>query len=372
MPKPVAMPSPTRLALLAAALLLAPGAIAAQGRSAPSGHPESVVVTAPTVRVRTAPYMTSLSIDDLHEGTVLRLAADDYQSKDWYGVILDGRVAFVPRYAAAVGSRSMRPAAPQGSPVVQAGAPTMPASATRLSREPVPASWAAPAADAPRVASAEPAPSPDAAPAAATAAKAAPAPAADPAVVPRMAAAQPASAPSTAITPAPAAAPAAEGKTIPPVGEPPRAAMRFPSLRLTLGLLGTATIFKSTTGEPPTAHVSGASFVGIRYRALGVYAAPEMGQGAGYKSQMMGGGASLDLLNLHALRITALGGFTTYAETDTSSAPVTNTVQGTSVGGMASLPFFGPLRLAYRGQYVMGQTTGVPFNFTRHSVGLVF
>ena len=144
---------------------------------------------------------------------------------------------------------------------------------------------------------------------------------------------------------------------------------------MTLGVLGSVTPVE-TTGLKPTAHVSGLSFVGLRYRRLGLYAAPEMGQGGGYRSRMLGGGVSLDLLDLRMLRLSALAGYTNYSQTpivtDTASTAVTMSVNGTSVGGLASIPLVGPLRLAYRGQYVTVREQGVTANMVRHSVGFLF
>ena len=90
---------------------------------------------------------------------------------------------------------------------------------------------------------------------------------------------------------------------------------------------------------------------------------------------MIGGGASLDLLDLRMLRVSALGGYTSYSQTptavDSTTTPVTRSVRGTSVGGMASIPLVGPLRIAYRGQYVTVRDAGVASHMVRHSVGLL-
>jgi len=64
--------------------------------------------------------------------------------------------------------------------------------------------------------------------------------------------------------------------------------------------------------------------------------------------------------------------FLIFLATDSTVAPVTSSLQGTSVGGMASIPFIGPLRLGYRGQYFMTKESGVTAQMTRHYVGLVF
>ena len=296
-------------------------------------------------------------MDDFTQGTVFQLAPDDYQSNDWYGVMLDGRIAYLPRNAAAPQSRGSRAAIAEpveGATVTQAGTRTEPAMAA-----PTP------------VAMAERDPAPVAsrhAPGEAVALRQpAPAPAAE-RVAEQRVAQMPAASP---ILPAAAPAPATEKR-----GAQPKFNAQRAGLDLTLGLLGSVTPIKSTSGLTPTAHVSGLSHVGVGYRAVGLYGAPEYGQGGGFRSTMLGGGVSLDLIDLHMLRITALGGYATYAETtmptDSTVAPVTSKLQGPSVGGMVSIPFFGPLRLAYRGQYVVAEVAGVPARMTRHSVGLVF
>jgi hypothetical protein len=130
------------------------------------------------------------------------------------------------------------------------------------------------------------------------------------------------------------------------------------------------------SGLPRAVHVAGTSFIGIRYRMLGLYAAPEMGQGGGFKSTTLDGGASLDLLHLNMLRITALGGYLRHSETtvpeDSTVVPVTRSLDGYTVGGMASIPFFGPLRLAYRGQYDTVTDAGIPIHRVKHSIGIIY
>lgn len=375
---------------LAAALLFAAVPALAQGRSNASARVESVVVTAPAVRVRTAPYMSSLSIDEFREGAVFPLASDTYHSQDWLGIMIDGRVAFVPRYAVAARPVAALRAAVETAPVSLAGAPTpvVPAPAAPTVK-PAPAAQPVVVAVAPERAT--PVKAPSVAPAVAPAVVPAVVPAAASAVAPRVA-------PTPLPTPAPTPTPAAQPKPVPPT--PVKAAERVaaqeastattptsgpnsirPALsakragvRLTLGVLGSVTPVE-VSGLTPTAHVSGLSFVGARYRRLGAYFAPELGQGGGYRSTMIGGGASLDLLDLRMLRVSALGGFTTYSETptavDTATAPVTRSVRGTSVGGMASIPLVGPLRIAYRGQFVTVRDAGIASHMVRHSVGLI-
>ena len=157
--------------------------------------------------------------------------------------------------------------------------------------------------------------------------------------------------------------------------ESPALARRRTGMKLTVGVLGSVTPIESN-GVTRTVHVSGASFVGARYRRVGVYVAPEFGQGGGYRSTTLEGGLSLDLLDLRLLRVTALGGYMSYSEaplpTDSTVVPITRSLRGTSVGGMVSIPFVGPLRLAYRGQYDTVHDAGIPIHRTRHSVGFVF
>ena len=386
MPTSMTVSPGMRRALTVAILFAVPAVLPAQGRA------ESIVVTVPAVRVRTQPSMTSLSIDEFAQGSVFVLASQDYQYKDWVGVMLDGRIGYVPRIAVAQKARAAATApVPDTRPVMQAGAPA-PA-------RPAP-TYAAIPAEAPST----PAPKP----AAAVAAAPAPAPAPAPmlAVAPAMVTTKPAPAvaapskpaPEVAVAPAPRPlAPPVAAERAPAV-EPvavreaarsaPRAdsvaerkrenpvfAVRRPNMNLTIGVFGAVTPVKSN-GLTPSAHVSGISFVGARYRAIGIYFAPEYGQGGGYKTTMMGGGLSLDLLNVHLLRVTALGGVTNYTETsipaDTTIAPASRMLQGTSMGGMVSIPFAGPARLAYRAQYVLAHEAGVPVHMLEHSVGLVF
>jgi hypothetical protein len=126
----------------------------------------------------------------------------------------------------------------------------------------------------------------------------------------------------------------------------------------------------------PAFHVTGLSFIGARYRGWGAYLAPEYGSGGGYSSTLLGGGLSRDLLDLRLLRVTALAGYTTYAltPTDTIGSPLAAalSLRGPSFGGMASIPLSGPVRLAYRGQYIMLQPNGTAAHVIRHSVGVLF
>ena len=389
MPMSVAVRSLVRSALLALTLIAAPALAWAQSGAGTGARVESIVVTAPSVRVRTAPYMSSLSIDEFGQGTVFPLASEDYHSKDWFGVMVDGRVAYVPRYAVALKGRSAAPArASEPTEVAQSGAPAPVIAAPTRALAPAPVTVAArPAPVEPtRAAAAAPAgtplsvTTPAQAPSAAVAAPPRPAPAAAPAVVARaperVAAQEPARAPERAPerTAAPAAQPPAEA------AEPavPAVPGRRAGVVVSLGVLASVTPV-NTAGLTPNPHIAGLSFIGAKYRGFGVYVAPEVGSGGNYRSTMLGGGLSADLLNLHLLRVTALGGYTTYTETPTpadTTAPAgpARSFRGPSVGGMVSVPLFGPLRLAYRGQYAMLKATGATttFNVTRYSFGLMF
>lgn len=363
-----------RCALLLAALA-APAAALAQGRADARG--EQVVVTTAAVRIRTAPSMISLSTDEYGAGTQFRLAPEDYQSKDWFAIEYDGRVLYVPRNAAVLKSRAGMRLAPS---VVQAGEPTaMPAAMTAAAPAVTPAPQPRTPLPAARVATREPAPEP-----AAPAVQPKPEPIAAPPAAERVAAAEPARkpepapslAPAAAAAPAPAASVATAAAAPAPAPEhkpdaPPMRAQHG-NVSGTLGFLGSVTPIK-VAGLQPTAHIAGASFINLKYRGWGIYGAPELGQGGGYKSTLWGGGLSRDLLNLHLLHATALGGYAQYSETPDGATPsATQTMSGYSVGGLVSLPIAGPLRLAYRGQYVTATVLGTQVHMTRHSFGLVF
>lgn len=354
-----------KCALLAAALL-APAAALAQGRADARG--EQVVVTTTTVRIRTAPSIISLSTDEYGAGTQFRLAPEDYQSKDWFAIEYDGRVLYVPRYAAVMKSRAgMHAAAPA---VMQAGEPTA-APAAVMATAPAMVSAApmrAPQRAAPQVAARQPAPEP-----AAPVAQSRPEPTAASAAAERMATTEsakpdPAPAATTAQPTAVAsAAPAPERKP-----EPPAMRAQNGGISGTLGFLGSVTPIK-VAGLEPTAHISGSSFINLKYRGWGIYGAPEIGQGGGYKSTLWGGGLSRDLLDIHLLHATVLGGYAQYSETPDGVTPsTTQTMSGYSVGGLVSLPIAGPLRLGYRGQYVTATVAGTQVHMTRHSFGFLF
>jgi hypothetical protein len=375
MPMSAAVPSRARCALLVAALLSAPALLAAQSRAA-SRRVELVMVSTPSVRIRTAPFGTSLSIEEVGKGTVFHVAADDYQSKDWIGIILDGRIAYVPRYAMVARAFGARSTPVEEMPVTQAGAPAAEMTASAPAEAVVPSqprAEPAPRQAMTQVAASAPVETPSAAPAPASAAMtvAKAEPKSEPA--PQMRA----SAPSLAEPqPAPAATPAKAADAAPAAKqESSRFRVPRPSFGLTVGAFGSVTPIK-TAGIPSAMHVAGSSFIGMRLGMLGIYGAPDFGQGAGYKSTMISGGGALHLLNIHPLHVTLLGGLARYSETtiptDSTVAPVTSSIQGTSLGGIASIPFIGPLRLGYRGQYFMTKQAGVSATMTRHYVGLVF
>jgi hypothetical protein len=369
-----AVPSRVRCALLVAALVAAPALLSAQARAGVTRRVELVMVTAPSVRVRTAPSGSSLSIEDVGKGTVFHVAADDYQTKDWIGVVLDGRIAFVPRDAVAPRAYGARTSLVEEAPVTQAGSPTPSAPAPMTASAPAQAvaSQPLPAEPAPRPAVSQ-APAPVEAPRVASAM-----PRVEPTAT-QMVVNAPTGAPDRQPEPAPAVKPARADSAAAPARDRENQSSRFrvprPSFGLTVGAFGSFTPIK-TAGVPTAAHVAGLSFIGMRFGMLGIYGAPEFGQGGGYKSTMIGGGGALHLLRLHPLHVTLLGGVANYSETtiptDSTVAPVTRSLQGTSVGGMVSIPFIGPLRLGYRGQYFMTKNAGVAAQMTRHYAGLVF
>jgi hypothetical protein len=367
-------PMRTRAALLVMALSVLSMPVMAQGRSA--SRVESVIVTAPSVRVRTAPSISSLSIDEYARGSVFATAPAEYQYKDWLGVMLDGRVVFIPRDAIATRSAATPAPVMESAMVRQAGTPLPAAPVVAAPVTPVPTMSAA--RPEPRVSAPVPAPArteaaPPAAPPATTPVMVAVTPEPRPALpAPERAAAPTPQRPAEIGSGAPVASgvTAAEQKTDQPAFNARRA-----GIDVTVGLLASVTPIQ-TAGIPTAAHVSGNTYLGASYHGLGAYIAPEYGQGGGYRSTMLVGGLSLNLINLHMLRVTALGGYGNYSETtmptDSTTAPVTRKLNIASAGGMVSIPFIGPVRLAYRGQYNMGTYLGVSTKMTRHSVGLVF
>ena len=414
--------SSVRCTLLTLALLMTPALARAQSRSASGARVDSIVVME-TIRIRTAPAPQSLSIDEVSAGSVFAVAPDDYQTRDWVGVMFDGRIAYVPRYAAAIKPQRAVPTRPAESVVATRPAisPAMPAPATSASVAPTPvasAPTAAPATAAPtstwvevatRSAGAastpapaaapaqSPAPAPTRAPTAAVTSAPAPAPAptkapapAQPSVIqagtPTPAAPTPATTPRTteptanrtADHPAPSAAsttataPSADptaakstDKSKTETNAAPPKPPSIPGIDITVGLLASVVPVR-VAGLPTTAHVAGLSFMGAQYRGWGLYAAPSVGNGGAYKSTTLSGGLSRDLLWARELKITALVGYAKYSET---SSIATQSAQGPSFGGLVSIPFIGPLRLGCRGEYI--KATSVPV-VSRYSVGLIF
>ncbi|HEY2027045.1 MAG TPA: hypothetical protein VGG78_08555, partial [Gemmatimonadaceae bacterium] len=182
---------------------MTPALARAQSRSAAGARGDSIVVME-TIRIRTAPAPQSLSIDEVSAGSVFAVAPDDYQTRDWVGVMFDGRVAYVPRYAAALKPQRVVPARP-AEPVV--------ASRPEISQAtPAPAT-SAPVASAPTAAPAASAPTSTWVEVAtrSVGAISTPAPAAAPTPAPapsQALAAAPTRAPTAAVTSAPAPAPA--------------------------------------------------------------------------------------------------------------------------------------------------------------------
>lgn len=115
----------------------------------------------------------------------------------------------------------------------------------------------------------------------------------------------------------------------------------------------------------------------IQGRWLGVYAAPEIGTGAGYRSLMLGGGLSLSVATIGPLQVRAMGGMTTYKATlsgnDSLSVPApASEFNAASVGGLVTLRVFGSTKIAFRGQQVLSVGEPVSIRFRRYSVGLLF
>lgn len=142
-----------------------------------------------------------------------------------------------------------------------------------------------------------------------------------------------------------------------------------------IGVLGSVTPIEATPTVAASNHLAALPLLMIQGSRLGVFAAPEIGTGAGYRTLMLGGGVSLRLLSIGRLHIRAAGGYTTYSETLDAvgtEASVTTTAHGASAGGIVTLRLFGRASLAYRGHLVKGFGEYETLEFQRHSVGLVF
>jgi hypothetical protein len=321
--------------------------------------------------------MQSLSVDEVGQGTVFLLAPNEYHSTDWLGITLEGRVAFVPRYAVALKPQPAPPtAATEPVMVAQSGPPASVAPAPTHTTAPAPVTVPT------RPGPVEPAPAlapPTLIPVPRTVVPAAAEPAPRTISRPRddRAAERPVERIQERVPDRTAAREPARTLEHSPerTSEPPVVSARRVGMDLTVGALGSVSRDPANGSTPPL-HVAALSFIGAQHRGWGIYLAPEFGNGGGYRSTMLGGGLSRDLLSAHLLRVTALVGYTTYTQTPTAiagaSAPPGQSIRGPSLGGMASIPLLGPVRLAYRGQYVMGQLNGAAVHITRYSAGLLF
>lgn len=393
-PMSVAARSWMHSAPLVVTLIAAPALVPAQGRPRTRRvepvQVDSVIVTAPGVRIRSGPAADALSIETLPEGIALPLAAVGGVPRDWVAVTLDDRVAFLPRYAVVIRERRIAAVGPSETEAAPRAAP-----AERVAdAAPVPAPAVAPAVQAHAAAQPVVAAAPAAASRPAIASQPGTAVATRPAVASQPATAvatrpavvaQPAAVPRAAVaarptTPAPpAAAPppaiATQSATAPQPSELPAPRTAGPPLGLNVGLLASVTRLDQA-GTTPARHVLGLPFLGVTYGGWGLYGASEFGNDGLYRTTAFGGGLSRDLLDLHMLRVTALGGYTAYTATpatiNPTSPPTTASLRGASVGGMASVPLLGPVRLAYRGQYITGQSNGATVHLVRNGFGLLF
>jgi hypothetical protein len=191
---------------------------------------------------------------------------------------------------------------------------------------------------------------------------------------------------------APRRVPAQETTAREPVREPPRAAEQTPRQQpadeashqtfrvpripfLGVALLGSVRPYSVSGSGTRVLHVSGDPLVTISAAGWGLYFAPEMGSGAGHRSTMLGGGVMRQIIDLRFLRITALAGATTYSEEPDglyAASFTSRSLKAGSVGGLASLSFIGPTRLAYRFQFIRGLADQADFHQRRHAVGLLF
>jgi hypothetical protein len=166
---------------------------------------------------------------------------------------------------------------------------------------------------------------------------------------------------------APAAAPAI---TAPMKGKRPTSGAHF-----SLGFLGSVTPVDGANGTAEN-HLAAQCLLELRLGAFGLYAAPQLGTGAGYRSTMLGGGLSFRLATAGRLELRALAGYTTYAEKATTagiSPPTTDwSSRGASFGGLVSVRLFGSVRMAYHGEYVMSFGDSSGLRFGRHSFGVLF
>ncbi|MFL5606691.1 MAG: hypothetical protein ACJ8AD_09615 [Gemmatimonadaceae bacterium] len=144
---------------------------------------------------------------------------------------------------------------------------------------------------------------------------------------------------------------------------------------VSVALLGSVTPYTVTTTGERVLHLSGHALVTLNILGWGLYAAPEYGSGAGHRSTMLGGGLLRQILPFGPVHVAALAGVTIYAEApegDYSASFVTRTIRAGSAGALISVPFVGPTRLAYRGQYLKGLGADADFHKIRHAVGVQF
>jgi hypothetical protein len=153
--------------------------------------------------------------------------------------------------------------------------------------------------------------------------------------------------------------------------------MRRPALpgMVSVALLGSVTPYTVTTTGDKVLHLSGHALVTLNAFGWGLYASPEFGSGAGHRSTMLGGGVLRQILRSGPVHVTALAGAALYSELPDgayAASFVSRSIRVGSVGGLISLPFVGPARLAYRGQYLRGLGADSDFHKIRHAVGLQF
>ncbi|MDQ6634310.1 MAG: hypothetical protein M3Z10_06070 [Gemmatimonadota bacterium] len=370
--------------LVVHALWALPMAAVAQRQATPAdplASQDSVVVVE-SVRVRTAPSPASLSIDEVPRGTALAIEAGTAINGPWIAVRFDERTAFVPREYVTV---KLAPRAP-------VAATTSPAAPTQ-SPAPVPTRIVMAAVDAARpTAPVKEAPAPVRQPPPPV--KETPAPVlqagAPSHAEPRQASAEPPLSPTPA-APTPAATretasgergapppqPAQQGAPAPKSAAQDPSPMRRPALpgMVSVALLGSVTPYMVTTTGERVLHLSGHALVTLNVLGWGLYAAPEYGNGAGHRSTMLGGGVLRQILSVGPVHVTGLGGVTLYSEQPDgvyAASFVSRSIRAGSVGGLVSLPFVGPARIAYRGQYLRGLGADSDFHKIRHAVGLLF
>lgn len=215
-----------------------------------------------------------------------------------------------------------------------------------------------------------------------TSAEAAPAPAQQAPTVPEPPRREPARAPEPAPTrPAspPAVAPVAPSVSREASREaspaPRRLRDQTAGQGISLGVLGSATPREASFGVVKANHVAVLPLLLLQTTYVGVYAAPEFGNGADYQSIMLGGGVTVRLIAVGPLEARLMGGYTTYAVQSTlkdASDEAKWDFAGPSAGGLVSLRLFNSVRLGYRGQYVFGLGDNSTAKFQRHAFGLIF